>query len=151
MSVALNMLGTRADWVQPIFITIEPERDTPEVMREYVDAFHPRLIGLTGTHQQIADAARGYRANYFKINPSDEAGENKDKDDYSMGHTTSIYLVGPDGKGQAVFNLGMAATAIEDMVERIRHFLNIREVLVKAKWIKHPLFNKQVNPNPAGC
>ena len=54
MSVVMDLLGEQADWVQPIFITIDPERDTPEVMKEYVAAFHPSLIGLTGTPQQIA-------------------------------------------------------------------------------------------------
>ena len=50
-----------------------------------------------------------------------------------MGHTTSIYLVGTDGKGLAVFNFGMAATAVEEMVDRMRHFINIQEALAKAK------------------
>ena len=58
MSVAMDSLGEQADWVQPIFITIDPERDTPEVMKEYVAAFHPSLIGLTGTPQQIAERRR---------------------------------------------------------------------------------------------
>ena len=97
MSVAVDLLGEQADWVQPIFITIDPERDTPEVLKEYVTAFHPRLIGLSGTRRQIADAAEGYRVYFNKLEPlKDEDG---DDDDYLMGHTTSIYLVGTDGKG----------------------------------------------------
>ncbi len=133
MSTVLDMLGEQAHWVQPIFITIDPERDTPDVLKEYMSVFHPRLIGLTGTPQQIAEAAKSYRVYYNKINlPKDEDGE-QDEDDYSMGHTTSIYLVGVDGKGLAVFNFGMASTAVEEMVGRIRHFINIQEALARAK------------------
>ncbi|MDP6351000.1 MAG: SCO family protein, partial [Alphaproteobacteria bacterium] len=127
MSVAVDLLGEQADWVQPIFITIDPERDTPEVLKEYVTAFHPRLIGLSGTRRQIADAAEGYRVYFNKLEPlKDEDG---DDDDYLMGHTTSIYLVGTDGKGVAVFNFGMAATAVEEIADRMRHFINIQEAL----------------------
>ncbi len=133
MTLVMNALGKQAEWVQPIFITIDPARDTPQVMREYVDAFHPKFIGLTGTAQQIASAAESSRAYYFKNETSDAAGEDKDDDDYSMGHTTSIYLVGPDGRGLAVFNFGMAATAVEEMTSRIRHFVNVQEALAKAK------------------
>jgi protein SCO1/2 len=135
MSLAMDMLGEQADWVQPIFITIDPERDSPEALKEYVAAFHPRLIGLTGTPQQIAKAAEGYRVYYDKtVLPKDESKDNdKSDDDYSMGHTTSIYLVGTDGRGLAVFNFGMAATAVEAMVDRIRHFVNIQEALARAK------------------
>ncbi len=131
MAMVMKKLGKQADWVQPIFITIDPERDTPEVMREYVNAFHPRLIGLTGTPEQVAAAAKVSRADYFRTDsPSDSK---KGSDDYSMGHTTSILLIGTDGKGLAVFNFGMAATVVEEMVERIRHFVNIQEALAKAK------------------
>ena len=136
MSIVMDLLGEQADWVQPIFITIDPERDTPEVLKEYVAAFHPRLIGLTGTPRQIAKAAEGYRVYYNKtVPPKAEAGDNgkREDEDYSMGHTTSIYLVGTDGRGLAVFNFGMAATAVEEMTDRIRHFVNIQEALARAK------------------
>jgi protein SCO1/2 len=133
MAVAVDLLGDQADRVQPIFVTIDPERDTPEVLREYVAAFHPKLIGLTGTPRQIADAAEGFRVYYNKLDlPKDEA-EDSDADDYFMGHTTSIYLVGTDGKGLAVFNFGMAATAVEEMADRMRHFINIQAALAEAK------------------
>jgi protein SCO1/2 len=133
MSAAVDLLGEQADWVRPIFITIDPERDTPELLKEYVAAFHPRLIGLTGTPRQIARAAEGYRVYYNRLEPTKDEGEDKDDDDYLMGHTTSIHLVGTDGKGLAVFNFGMAATAVEEMADRMRHFINIQEALAKAK------------------
>jgi protein SCO1/2 len=127
MSTVMDMLGDQADWVQPIFITIDPARDTPDVLDGYVGAFHPRLIGLTGTERQIADAAEEYRVYYNKIVEADG-----DDDYYSMGHTTSIYLVGVDGRGLAVFNFGMAATAVEKMADRVRHFVNIQEALARS-------------------
>ena len=136
MSTAMELLGAQADWVRPIFITIDPQRDTVDVMKEYVAAFHPRLIGLTGTPRQIAHAAEGYRVYFNRIEPPKDAGgknDPRDGDDYMMGHTTSIYLVGTDGRGLAVFNFGMAATALETMVGRIRHFINIQEALAKAR------------------
>ncbi len=102
-------------------------------MKDYVSVFHPRLIGLTGTPGQIASAAEGYRVYYNKIKLPRDEDENKDDDDYSMGHTTSFYLVGTDGKGLAVFNFGMTASMVEEMVDRIRHFINIQEALAKAK------------------
>ncbi|MCP4326948.1 MAG: SCO family protein [Alphaproteobacteria bacterium] len=133
MSVALDLLGEQADWVQPIFITIDPERDTPEVMKEYVAAFHPSFVGLTGTSQQIAKAAEGFRVYYNKSDIHNDEGEDKDGDEYWMDHTASIYLIGTDGKGLAVFTFGMAATAVEEMADRMRHFINIQEALANAK------------------
>lgn len=132
MTMVMEALGEQSDWVQPIFITIDPERDTVEAMREYVGAFHANFVGLTGTPEQIASAAKSARAHYFKSEVSDDASVDNDEDDYSMGHTTSIYLTGIDGKGLAVFNFGMAATAVEEMTDRIRHFVNIQEALAKS-------------------
>ncbi|MDP6688396.1 MAG: SCO family protein [Alphaproteobacteria bacterium] len=134
MSSTMDLLGGQADWVRPIFITIDPARDTPEALKDYVSAFHPKLIGLTGTPEQIARAADGYRVYYNKIPaPKDEGEDEEEEEDYSMGHTTSIYLVGVDGRGLAVFNFGMAATEVEAMTDRIRHFVNIQESLARAK------------------
>ncbi len=133
MTMVMNALGEQADWVQPIFITIDPERDTVEAMRDYLAAFHPSFVGLTGTQEQIASAAKTARAHYFKSELSSDASAEEGENDYSMGHTTSIYLIGIDGKGLAVFNFGMAATAVEEMTDRIRHFVNIQEALANSK------------------
>lgn len=93
----LDTLGTDADQVAPLFITVDPERDTPEVMAEYVAAFHPRLVGLTGTPDQIEAAARSFRTYYAK---AEEAGA---PDGYLMAHSGYIYLMTPDGEYEAVF------------------------------------------------
>ncbi|MGC1410410.1 MAG: SCO family protein [Acetobacteraceae bacterium] len=89
---ALDRLGAKADRLQPIFITVDPKRDTTAVMKQYTAAFTPRLIGLTGSQEQIADVAREYRVYYaeHRIGP----GPN----DYAMDHSSVLYLMGPDGK-----------------------------------------------------
>jgi cytochrome oxidase Cu insertion factor (SCO1/SenC/PrrC family) len=87
---ALNALGPLASQVQPIFITIDPERDT-KVLAEYVSAFHPSLIGLTGSPAEIRQVANAYKAYYTKI--GDERTEA-----YSIDHAGVIYLMGRNGE-----------------------------------------------------
>ena len=92
MALTLDALGGEAAMIQPLFITIDPQRDTPEVLAEYVAAFDPRIIGLTGTPEQIAAAAKAYRAYYARSDPA------SDGDTYLMDHSAFIYLMGPDGR-----------------------------------------------------
>jgi protein SCO1 len=89
---ALDKLGPKADALQPVFITVDPKRDTPAVMKQYTAAFTPRLIGLTGTAAQIAKVAKEYRVYYAEHRTG--PGPN----DYSMDHSSVLYLMGPDGK-----------------------------------------------------
>jgi protein SCO1/2 len=87
---ALNALGPLAAEVQPIFITIDPERDT-KVLADYVSAFHPSLVGLTGSPAEIRKVANSYKAFYTRV--SDErTGE------YSIDHSGVIYLMGRNGE-----------------------------------------------------
>lgn len=88
---AMDKLGAKAKQVQPIFITVDPQRDSPAVLRQYVSAFSPSLIGLTGTPAQVAAAAKEYKVYYAKHVTG--PGPN----DYSMDHSSIIYLMGPDG------------------------------------------------------
>jgi len=90
ITLALDQLGSLAAKVQPVFITIDPERDD-KVLAEYVSAFHPSLIGLTGTPDQIREVANSYKAFYTKVR-DDRTG------DYAIDHTGVIYLMGKDGK-----------------------------------------------------
>ena len=92
MSAALDMMGPEGEKIQPVFVTIDPERDTPEVMKAYVANFGPRLIGLTGTPEEIAAMAKAYRVYYAR------AGDKNSPDAYLMDHSTIIYLMGPDGR-----------------------------------------------------
>jgi protein SCO1/2 len=88
---ALDRLGDKADKIVPVLITVDPKRDTPEAMKQYVAAFTPRMVGLTGTPEQAAAAARAYRV-YYKENRTGP-GPN----DYTMDHSSILYLMGPDG------------------------------------------------------
>ncbi len=90
MTQALVTMGERAAAIRPLFITIDPERDTPEVMKSYVENFGGNLTGLTGSAEQIAAVAKAYRV-YYKRAGSPEAS------DYLMDHSSIIYLMGPDG------------------------------------------------------
>ena len=92
ITTALDQMGPEADAIQPVFITVDPERDTPEVLKAYVSNFGPRLLGLTGTPEQVAAAAKAFRVYYAKVKNSGSAA------DYMMDHSTIIYLMGPDGR-----------------------------------------------------
>ena len=92
LAEALDRLGPKAKLVRPVFITIDPRRDTPGVMKQYVQAFSPDLIGLTGTEAQIGAVAREFRVYYAPHRTGD--GPN----DYTMDHSSVLYLIGPDGK-----------------------------------------------------
>ncbi len=111
MSTALDLLdeGTLAR-IQPIFITIDPERDTPEVMGEYISHFHPRLIGLTGTEAEINQAARAYRVYRRKV-PGKDPGE------YQMDHSAITYLMGPKGRYITHFTSGATAREMAHKLE----------------------------------
>jgi cytochrome oxidase Cu insertion factor (SCO1/SenC/PrrC family) len=87
---ALDALGPAADEVQPIFITVDPERDT-KLLAEYISAFHKSLIGLTGSPEEIRKIANAYKAFYAKV-PNGRAGE------YAIDHTGVIYLMGRNGE-----------------------------------------------------
>lgn len=96
----IDELGEAGDRLQPIFISVDPARDTPEVVAQYASHFHPRLIGLSGSRQQTAAAARNYGVISMKF--IDE----KDPGNYSINHSALIYLLGPDGKFVAAFEHG---------------------------------------------
>jgi protein SCO1/2 len=97
--------------IQPIFISVDPERDTPSVLKQYVAAFHPRLIGLTGTPQQIADVAKEYGAYYQK-----EAREGSS--DYMVNHARLALLFGPRGEPIAILPHDQGAAAIAAELRR---------------------------------
>ncbi len=115
ISEALDMLGKDAGKIQPLFITLDPERDTEKVMAEYVQHFHPKLIGLTGTKSQTKAAADVYRIQKRIYYPLDG-----DKKDYLLDHSAAIILIGPDGGGLSMFPHGIAP---EDIVKDIRSYL----------------------------
>lgn len=116
MATALDTIDpAKAAKVEPIFISVDPARDTPEHLAEYVSYFHPRLVGLTGSEQQVKEAARAYRVFYRLGQP-----ESDDPLDYLVDHTSIIYLVGPDGQLVTHFSHG---TTPEAMAERLGKLL----------------------------
>lgn len=95
----------KAAKVQPIFITVDPARDTPQVVGEFAAAFSPDLIGLTGTPDQIAAAAKAFKVYYAK----DEAVEGGG---YLVDHSNIVYLFGPDGEPLATLPTDLGADAV---------------------------------------
>ncbi len=91
ISQAVDVLGAAGEVVQPIFISVDPERDTVEHLADYVAAFHSRLVGLTGAPEELRKVATAYKAYYAKA-------ENAGSKDYVIDHTAFIYLVGKDGR-----------------------------------------------------
>ena len=115
MSAALDELGPKANEIIPIFITLDPERDTPPVVTGYVMNFSPRFVGLTGSPEQIAEAAKAYRVTYSKFQE-----EGAKPDDYSIDHSALVYLMGKDGEYLTHFAYGTPAAK---MAETLRRYL----------------------------
>jgi protein SCO1/2 len=86
----LQLLGDEGAKIRPLFVTVDPERDTPATLAGYVALFDPRIVGLTGTPEQIAHIARAYRIHYRKANDGSA--------DYLMEHTAVLFLMAPDGR-----------------------------------------------------
>jgi cytochrome oxidase Cu insertion factor (SCO1/SenC/PrrC family) len=112
MSAALDQLGPDAEKIQPLFITIDPARDTPQVLKDYVSNFNPRFIGLTGSEQEIADVAAKYRVYYEK------APGAKGSSDYLMDHSAILYLMRPDGTFLKHFTYETDPKALADGIRK---------------------------------
>ncbi len=113
MAAAIEKLDVAGERVTPMLISIDPARDTPQALKDYVGNFHPRMVGLTGSDEQIAKVAREYRVFYQKA--SGATGE-----DYLMDHSTLIYLM--DGEGKFLTYFGPQATP-DEVAEAIRKYL----------------------------
>jgi protein SCO1/2 len=114
MSATLDDLGPKAAQVVPVFITLDPERDTQAVVGEYVKNFAPGFVGLTGSPEAIAEAAKAYRVAYSKFQ------EDKTTGDYSIDHSTLVYFMGLDGNYITNFAYGTPAAK---MTETLRRYL----------------------------
>jgi protein SCO1/2 len=102
--------AVRGGTVAPIFITIDPERDTPTVLKPFVAAFHPRLVGLTGTPAQIAAVSQAYGVYAKRMDTSDP-------ENYLMDHSAMVYLFDPDGKPVAFLpHQGLTAEVITTLL-----------------------------------
>jgi len=114
IGLVVDQLGTAGDQVQPVFVTLDPERDTPQLLADYVPMFHPRLIGLSGGASAIREAARAYRVYYAKVLRTDGS-------DYTVDHSAFIYLLDREGRYLGYFPPG---TPSERMVEAIRPLID---------------------------
>lgn len=116
MAAALDELGPKAEKVVPIFITLDPERDTPEVTGNYVKNFGKNFVGLSGSTEAIAEAAKAYRVAFSKF-------EYKGQDSnygYSIDHSALVYLMSPGGEYVTHFPYG---TPAQKMSETLRRYL----------------------------
>ena len=93
----IEELGKRMNQVQPLFITVDPKRDTPEQMKNYLSFFHPNFIGLTGTKEEILEVAENYGSAYMK-NPTIDS-----ESSYLMIHTGYVYLIDQSGQVRAIY------------------------------------------------
>ena len=113
---AIDLLGDKGAKVVPVLVTVDPERDTPALLASYVAAFGPRLVGLTGTAEQITAVAKAYRVYYAKAKPKEGSA-----DTYLMDHSSILYLVAPDGKFRQHFS-GHQIDA-DELARRLRNIL----------------------------
>lgn len=113
MGRALDLIGPeKAKKIVPVFISVDPARDTPAELAKYVKAFHPRMVGLTGTPEEVAAVAKAFRV-YYKIGKPSAPGAM----DYLVDHTSFLYLVGPDGDFAALYRGGTGAEALAEALE----------------------------------
>lgn len=111
MAYAMNTLGEKAAIIQPLFMTVDPERDDLAKMKDYVAMFHPRLIGLTGTPEQIKETLKGYKIYAAKA-------EQDGLSDYTIDHSSFIYFTAPDGRLLQVFKSDDTAQTIASSVSQ---------------------------------
>ena len=112
IAIALDELGPQRAAVRPVFITVDPERDTADALKAYVTSFDAPILALTGTPEQVAQAAKAYRVYYAK---HPEAGG-----DYSMDHSSVIYVMDPQGRFTASFT---HESTPEQIAERLKKLL----------------------------
>jgi protein SCO1 len=110
IATALKELGPDAAKVQPLFITVDPQRDTPQVMQQYTQSFDPQILGLVGTPQQIAAAAQEYGVYYIRH------GAGPGINDYIIDHSTYLYIMDPDGKFVRAFHGDTSGERIADVL-----------------------------------
>ncbi|HWJ75380.1 MAG TPA: SCO family protein [Kaistia sp.] len=113
LTLDLEQLGPLADKLKVLFVSVDPERDTPETLKDYLSAFDPRITGLSGTPAEIASLAKAYRVFYEKV-PT-EGG------DYTMNHTATVYLM--DGKGALASTISLE----EDQPTRVAKLKQLAE------------------------
>jgi protein SCO1/2 len=111
IAAAMGQLGSLASDIQPVFITVDPERDTRQVLSDYTSSFDARIIGLTGNADQIATAAKAYQIYYAKRVVDD---------DYYMDHTSAVHVMRPDGSYAASL---LSTADAADITKQLRRLM----------------------------
>ncbi len=117
VAIALDLLGDGSKRVQPLFISVDPKRDTPDVLADYVRAFDARIVGLTGTQAQTRAVAKAYRVSFAKARAAGGEGDS----DYTVDHSAFVYFMGPDGTYLNHFAFGASP---ETMAEEMRRYID---------------------------
>ena len=112
ISQVMDKLGPDADKVNALFVTVDPERDTPAVLKDYLTSFNPRLLGVGGDADALAAVAKAYRVYYKKVPLKDG--------DYTMDHTAIVYLMDKNGQFVSPFNLRRRP---EELAAELRRYL----------------------------
>jgi protein SCO1/2 len=114
MAAILKQLGDQAERLQPIFVTVDPERDSAKVFKTYIEFFDPRILGLTGSPTLIRRAADNFRIRYAKVHEPGSAN-------YAMDHSAGMILLGPDGQYIRKFAF---ATPVEKITAQLVEIMN---------------------------
>ena len=110
---ALNQIGPAADHIQPLFVTVDPERDRGPALRAFTAAFDQRIVGLTGSGEQITDAAQMFGIEYKKVLQG--------SDDYVIDHSTTLSLVGPDRRQAVTFAFAEPYLIAAKLIDELQH------------------------------
>lgn len=105
MADAMKAMGPKAEQVQVLFVTVDPARDTPALLKEYVPSFDPRFVGLTGTPEQVSQVAKEFRVFYQKV-------PGKTPDSYTIDHTAGTYVFDREGRLRLFVKHGQGAEAL---------------------------------------
>ena len=114
MGVALDQLGSDGEHLQPVFITVDPKRDTREALPEYLKSFDPHIVALTGSEEQIAAVLKEYRV-YVSAHPESGGGN------YIVDHSSFYYLINPEGRFVRVIAGDVSG---EELAARLHHWMN---------------------------
>ncbi|MBI2509401.1 MAG: SCO family protein, partial [Betaproteobacteria bacterium] len=124
MAQVLKALGPDADRVQGLFVTVDPERDTPERLASYVPAFHPSFIGLRGSPQETAEVAKEFKLHYQaqKQDKDAHSAHGAQQDSYMVDHSTGIYVFDTQGRARLYFSANKRS--VEAMVHDVKVLLD---------------------------
>ncbi len=112
IAAGIDKLGEDSKKVVPVFVSVDPDRDTPDQLAQYVDLFHPSMVGLTGTAEEIKAVAKKFRV-YYALH------KDKDPENYPVDHSSFTYLMGPDWKIVAVFRHDATPGNIADALKKV--------------------------------